>query len=334
VERELGGHGQASCWARSTHSQMKTARRDLTMATQNHTKATARSIRLALMHVTRATAFEQISRSLSRLFETALLVSALIATVCAPGAAQERKALFGPLIADPKQPHFFAAWLWIKSPIVTGAVSNVGLGEDVTLATGRGGRWEISVAAGVFSQFNMRTPSNDLINTDFTIGFPFAYRAGPGSLRFKVYHQSSHLGDEFILNTNPTRVNLSFEAVELLASREFGAVRAYGGGEYIVRHEPADLKPGLLHAGVELRQSRARIGRGRVIAAIDAKSSQERNWLVAWSGRLGWEFRVATQGTTVRRCSVQIDGYSGPAPYGQFYQADVKSIGVGIHLSL
>ncbi len=263
-----------------------------------------------------------------------LLGLVCVAMIAEPGGAQEVKRLFAPLIADPKQPHFFSTWLWVKSPIVSGTLANIGLGEDVALASGRNRRWEISVAAGVFSQFNMGTRSNDLINTDFTIGFPLAYRTGPASWRLKLYHQSSHLGDEFVLNTNPTRVNLSFEALELLASREFGAVRAYGGGEYIVRHEPADLKPGLLHAGLEVRPGSAQLRRGRLIAAIDAKSSQERKWRVGWSGRLGIEFRVPMQGTTVRRCSVQLQGYTGPAPYGQFYQENVRSLGVGIHLAL
>ncbi len=160
-------------------------------------------------------------RPLSMLRASGLLVLASIALVGSPSGAdaQEVKRLFAPLIADPKQPHFFATWLWVKSPMVTGTLANIGLGEDVAVASGRNRRWEISIAAGVFSQFNMGTRSNDLINTDFTIGFPFAYRTGPGSLRLKLYHQSSHLGDEFILNTNPTRVNLSFEALELLASR-------------------------------------------------------------------------------------------------------------------
>jgi uncharacterized protein DUF1207 len=251
-----------------------------------------------------------------------------------PVAAQEVTRIFTPLIADPKQPHFFATWLWIKSPIITGTLASVGLGEEIAVASGRNRRWEVSVAAGVFSQFNMGTRSNDLINTDFTIGFPLAYRASAGSLRLRLYHQSSHLGDEFILGTNPTRVNLSFEALELLASRVLGDVRVYGGGEYIVRHEPADLKPGLLHAGIEFRPSSPGSGSGRLIAAIDAKSSQEREWRVGWSGRVGIEFRVPMQGTTVRRFSLQLQGYTGPAPYGQFYQENVRSLGVGIHLAL
>lgn len=265
-----------------------------------------------------------------------LLALGCVAALSAVSQAQETHRLFAPLVADPKQPHFFAAWLWIKSPMLTGEVSSIGLGEDLVVASGTSGRWELGVAAGVFSQFNMRTRSNDLINTDFTVGVPFAYRLRAGSLRMKFYHQSSHLGDEFILATNPTRVNLSFEAIELLAAREFGGVRAYGGGEYIVRHEPADLKPALLHAGIEFREPAGATGSrgGRLILGIDAKSSQERAWRVGLSARLGWEVRARVGGATVRPFSVQLQGYTGPAPYGQFYQENVRSFGIGIHLAL
>lgn len=249
--------------------------------------------------------------------------------------------LFSPLVADPKQPHFFAAWLWITSPIVTGQVSSVGLGEDIVVIRGPRRRWEVSVAAGVFSQFNMETRSNDLINTDFVIGFPLAYRLGAVSTRARIYHQSSHLGDEFILNQNPTRVNLSFEAAELLVARDLGSFRVYGGGEYIFRHEPANLQPGLVHAGLEYRHAPRTmrvggLGEGRILAALDAKSTDERKWRVGWSGRVGIEFRAATDrgGAAARNLSVQLHAYSGPAPYGQFYQENVRSVGVGIHLSL
>ena len=246
--------------------------------------------------------------------------------------------LFHALVADPKQPHFFAAWLWTSSPLVTGQVASVGLGEDIGLVRGQGRRWQVSVAAGVFSQFAMETPSNDLINTDFVIGFPLTWRSGALSARARIYHQSSHLGDEFILETNPTRVNLSFEALELLGSWDLGGLRGYGGGEYIVRHEPDDLKPALLHAGLEYRHPRpvvrlGGLGDGRIVAALDAKWSQERKWQAGWSVRAGLEFQPAGTGR-VRRLSVQLHGYDGPAPYGQFYQENVRSGGIGLHFSL
>lgn len=270
----------------------------------------------------------------------ALGASTLRAQAATPAEPLPQGHIFRPLLADPKQPHFFAAWLWVTSPLVTSQVASVGFGEDIGLIRGRGGRWEVSVAGGVFSQFNMETKSNDLINTDFVIGLPFTYRLGPLAARARIYHQSSHLGDEFILNNNPTRVNLSFEALELLASRDFGGLRAYGGGEYLFRHDPADVKPGLLHAGVEYRPPRPAVqigglGGGRVIVALDAKSSQERKWQTGWSVRAGLEFLPASSSPEARRrLSVQLQGYRGPAPYGQFYLENVRSVGLGVHFSL
>jgi Protein of unknown function (DUF1207) len=270
----------------------------------------------------------------------AVLLVGLAVPIAPPLGAQDGGRTFAPLVADPKQPHFFAAWLWVTSPTVTGQVSSLGLGEDIGLIRGSKRRWEVSVAAGVFSQFNMGTRSNDLINTDFIIGFPLTYRRGAVSARARIYHQSSHLGDEFILNTNPTRVNLSFEAAELLVAHDLGSFRVYGGGEYVLRHEPADLRPGLLHAGLEYGHAKAvmrvsGLGDGRIVAALDAKSSEERKWRVGWSGRAGIEFRLAADGVgAARNLSLQLQTYSGPAPYGQFYQENVRSVGVGVHLAL
>lgn len=275
---------------------------------------------------------------------------ALFALQCASGsagvAAQDagrpeplpQGQVFRPLLADPKQPHFFAAWLWVTSPLVTGQVASIGLGEDVGLLRGRAQRWQVSVAAGVFSQFDMATPSNDLLNIDFLIGFPFTYRRGAHSLRVRLYHQSSHLGDEFVLGTNPERVNLSFEALELLLSHELGPVRVYGGGQHIFRREPAALGPGLLHGGIEYRAAGTLVrigglGNGGLLAALDLKSIEERRWRVAWSGRIGIEF-LPVGPDTPRRLSVQLQAYAGPVPYGQFYQDDARSVGLGLHFSL
>src|SRR2546430_5600902 len=46
--------------------------------------------------------------------------------------------------------------------------------------------------------------------------------------------------------------------------------RAYGGGEYLIRHEPSDLKPGLLHAGLECRLPTRVVRFGR----LDRKSTR------------------------------------------------------------
>ena len=67
--------------------------------------------------------------------------------------------------------------------------------------------------------------------------------------------------------------------------------------------------------------------------ALDIKSTQERKWRVGWSGRIGVAFRLDT-GDASRLVSLQLQGYTGPAPYGQFYQENVRSVGVGVHFDL
>jgi uncharacterized protein DUF1207 len=244
--------------------------------------------------------------------------------------------VFPPLRADPKQPGFFAAYLWANAVQRDTRIASVGMGEDIGLVRDSAGRWQLSVSAGVFSQFDMHTPSYDLLNTDFVVGIPFAWRSGPLALRARLYHQSSHLGDEYLLNSGATRVNFSYESLEVLASRQLGAVRLYGGGEQLLRRDPPDFRPVVLHAGFEAVRDRPQrlgsLGRGSPFLALDAKSSEERRWRVGWGLRTGVEFATTAPGG--RRWTVALYAYRGPSPYGQFYETDVRALGIGVGFGL
>ncbi len=181
--------------------------------------------------------------------------------------------LFRPLIADPKQPQFFVSVNRFRSLGVRYTMASVGFGETFGLYRFFGNRegngLQLSVEGALFAQFNLNTPSYDLINADYTIGIPVTYRHGNDSLRFRIYHQSSHLGDEFLQSVNPPeRVNLSYEAVELIYSREWLGWRVYGGGEYLIHKEPADLKPMSAHWGLEYRDSTPLVWSGRPIVGV------------------------------------------------------------------
>jgi hypothetical protein len=148
-----------------------------------------------------------------------------------------------------------------------------------------------------------------------------------------VYHQSSHLGDEYLLSREPERINLSFESLELVLSQEVGPVRVYGGGESFFRRRPLDLADRLAHAGVEVRP--ARFGAGRLLAALDVKAVDEEEWNIGWSVRAGVEIaRVPAEGRASRVLSLLGHYYDGPAPYGQFYREAIRFYGVGLHFSL
>ncbi len=114
----------------------------------------------------------------------------------------------------------------------------------------------------------------------------------------------------------------------------------YGGGEYVFQHKPADLKPLLLHSGLEYHQAGpllrlGRLGEGRFVAGLDGKSFQDREWQTAWSLMSGLEFSVptATDGSGWR-WSVLVQAYSGPAAFGQFYRQNASSVGVGLAFTL
>ena len=111
--------------------------------------------------------------------------------------------------------------------------------------------------AAVFPIFDLDADSFDLINADYWVGGAAECRRGPLAALFRVFHQSSHLGDEFLLRApqnQRNRVNLSYEAAGLLLSREFfeRALRLYAGAEYIFHRDPRRLKPWTLQYGAEV----------------------------------------------------------------------------------
>jgi hypothetical protein len=268
----------------------------------------------------------------------------LIVLAAAPAATQTPPprppsgALFQPLLADPKEPQFFAAYLWERSPRLAPRLGSVGFGQTIGVVNGR--TWQLAIAAAVFSQFNLARPTADLMNTDYRVGLPVTFRHAGLTTRVQLYHQSSHLGDEYMAYAHAQRIDLTFEAAELLVSQQLAAWRVYGGGDYVFTRSPDDLKPGVLHGGVEYRQPGVlvhfgRVATGRVVAALDAKSFQDRGWDVGWSAITGLELGDApTRGESGWRWSLLLRAYSGPAPYGEFFRDRVASLGVSLGLAL
>jgi hypothetical protein len=251
--------------------------------------------------------------------------------------------LFRPLLADPKQPQFFVSLRSfhtslkpIDSSVQTFTMASVGYGENFGLAkwsgTEEGDGLQLSLDGALFAQFNMDAPSHDLINADYQVGIPLTYRRGLFSARLRVYHQSSHLGDEFLLRYRPDRVNLSYESVQALGAMNFGKWRVYAGGEYFFDRDPGTLRPAGAQAGIEYRgQTRRFMGPGSFVAGLDLKSYQENAWGTSGSLKAGYEFGLPDPGR--RHLKIMLEGYKGFAPYGQFYQERVSYFGVGIYFN-
>ena len=251
--------------------------------------------------------------------------------------------LFQPLRADPKEPRFFVSALKVSSDVQDTTIAAVGFGENfgiVRHGSNPNKGWQIGISAAVFAQFDLESESSDLMNADYVIGVPVTWRHNDWSGRVRVYHQSSHLGDEFLLRVQPERVNLSYESIEVLVAHNFGGIRAYGGGEYLFHREPSDLAEGLVHAGLDWRNNEttfsfAHLGAARWVAGLDVKHWQQNDWAIQVSAKAGLEFAPLNNiNSSKRNWSVLMELYDGASPYGQFYQDDLRYWGVSIQLGL
>jgi len=246
------------------------------------------------------------------------------------------KPLFQPLLADPRWPHFSASYQryldndQLKNVVATSFGESFGIYRF-------GGPWnstmEFGVQAGVFSIFDLDSQSFDLINADYLVGFPIALKKGNFTNMFRIFHQSSHLGDEYLLRGEADkRINLSYESVDNLFSYYLPAgFRIYAGGGYLFRKDPSDLDPWSTQAGLEFRSPKTWLGGAlRPVAGVDVQNRQETDWDTDVSARTGVQFE--NPDFLSRKLLLLLEYYSGKSPNGQFYENSIEFIGIGVHL--
>jgi len=242
--------------------------------------------------------------------------------------------LFKPLLADPKEPRFYISYLMVKFGSENNKSVVGGYGEIFGLYRSGDGtagyHWQANFSGSIHAQFDLDSSTVDLVNTDYTFGFPFSIRKGAASYRIVVYHQSSHLGDEFLLKNNIERVEFSYEALELIGSYEWTSWRVYYGGEYLFHQGPTSLEPLALQMGVEYYDPAGSPGRSRLVGGLDVKSDQTHDWVLNSSAKAGLQFdSTESNGRYVRLLAV---GYTGFVPYGQFYNNRISFAGVEVSL--
>lgn len=245
--------------------------------------------------------------------------------------------LFAPLIADPRQPVNSAA-IRVGDKVIGDIVAAVSLGDDFPIF-----RWldvfrwhgdlQIGIEAGIWSVFNYKNIPHrkkhetcELVNTDFLVGIPVTYASGPWSFRTRVYHISSHLGDEYLCNHHGSckhRKNPSMEALDFFTSYQFSShLRLYFGPGWVFHSDPTfHIDPFYIEYGLELRILGTRFVYSRIYGtwffAVDVQNWQQRNWDFDFTAKLGYEISKL-QGIG-RKMRIYIDYHHGFSYEGQFF---------------
>ncbi|MCC7203544.1 MAG: DUF1207 domain-containing protein [Phycisphaeraceae bacterium] len=241
--------------------------------------------------------------------------------------------LYQPMLADPRWPHFSASYNYYTQAPHGQSVGAVSFGETFAFWHNDapfGGRWSPVIQAGVFAIFDLSAPSLDLVNSDYFVALGSSHRWDDFSALLRIYHQSSHIGDEFLIRNGVTRVNLTYEVIDLKLSYDLtDQWRVYGGGGWLFDQEPEDLKAWLTQMGVEYRGPAIFFdGLGRPVAAVDVQMAQEHDWEPGVSVRTGVQIESPR---STRKILLLIEYYHGHSPNGQFYPAIVEYLGFGVH---
>jgi hypothetical protein len=246
--------------------------------------------------------------------------------------------LFQPPLADLREPRTTISYLNYASrkeaddhdgPNDAGSVSLGDTFPIANIARSDGSTLQFGIEAGIFSLFDLNGESNDLVNADYLGGFNLTYQDARWSVRGRFFHQSSHLGDEFLLN-NPDieRLNLSYEEANFLLSYHWNWLRLYGGGGAIFRSEP-DLDPFSGQFGIELRAADAIEGLDLIFAA-DFQAREELDYNINESYLAG----VGLNKYNDRELRLMGGYYSGYSPNGQFFGDEVEFWSLGLYYDL
>jgi hypothetical protein len=262
-------------------------------------------------------------------------IAAATCAVPREGTFFPRGRLFDPLFGDPRWPHFSARYLYYHDNPEFDSMGAVSFGGSFPFYRGPvafGGEWDIGIDGSVFSIFDLGSKSYDLINTDFWVAFPtLGYRLRDFSGLIRLFHKSSHLGDEYLLRDDVERQNVSYEGVDLLLSYDLPlSFRVYGGGGTLFNQSPSDLDPYYFQAGLQFESPwgfwNARV---RPVGALDFKSYEETDWHADVSLRIGLQFGSPRIYPSVYQLMAEY--YNGYSPNGQFYKRKIEYVGIGLH---
>ncbi|MCX6990076.1 MAG: DUF1207 domain-containing protein [Chlamydiae bacterium] len=249
----------------------------------------------------------------------------------------QSSVVFQPLVADPREPTYSAAYRY-GDKVIGKQVAAVALGDDFPMFRWRDifrwhGDMQIGIQGSVWTVFNYwhipNKPHNEsceLVNADYFLGIPLTYGFDKWSFRMRLYHISSHLGDEFIVN-HPEylykRKNPSYEAIDFITSYQFsGHLRAYGGPGIILHSDQSfPMDTFYVKYGAELRVLGKKLYYHRLYGtpflALHFENWQVRDWNLDLFIKMGYELSKL-QGIG-RKMRLFIDYHHGYSYEGQFF---------------
>ena len=242
-------------------------------------------------------------------------------------------------LAGPKEPRFGTVWYddttpppyattghegWLWDSTLGGRASIARYGSDPVLHP-QG--FEVQIEGAAFVRLDPQD-ERDLRSADYRFGVPFVYGVGRWQTKLAYYHNSAHLGDEFMLK-HPTfpRINYVRDCIVWGNSYYlYDWMRLYGEAGWAF-FTAGGAKPWEFQGGVELIQARPTGGQGAPFLAVNGFSRQELDWGGNVCVQTGWAWRGRRSEKLYR---IGLEYLYGSDPQFQFAFANQNRYGAGM----
>ncbi len=211
--------------------------------------------------------------------------------------------------------------------------AEVALGENFPLFLLRGGRHPVSLGFGpqVYARFSLRDSQTALISHDWVVGVNATGDFAPWDATIQLYHESSHLGDEYGDRFSTERIDWSREVVSLWAGYTLGPWRLAGNFSYAILDQLGLPRSAAAVALDFTSGGRDRLAHRRVTptAGIYVAADAATAWRVSTSARVGLSL---FQGG--RQVGLALIGHDGLSTQRQFYRNPSRYLGLELRFDL
>ncbi|MEO8088776.1 MAG: DUF1207 domain-containing protein [Gemmatimonadales bacterium] len=207
------------------------------------------------------------------------------------------------------------------------------LGENFPLVALRRGPRPIVVGLGsqAYGRFSLEDSKSALISLDFVAQLNTTALLGPWALTLQLYHESSHLGDEYADRFAVGRLDWSREVLAGWASYSAGDWRFTGGSSYALYDGLGLPRPGAAF-GIDFH-GHGLGGRRRAVEPVIGfytEATAATNWRLSQSAKVG--LTLARQAGP--RLGVAFVAHDGLSTQRQFYRTESRYIGLELRVDL
>lgn len=195
------------------------------------------------------------------------------------------------------------------------------------------GNLYFGVEACVWAIFEGRASSLSLINADYYVALPLTYINDNFYAKLSFYHESSHLGDEFLLeHPQIVRENPSMEVAELYLAYEYDGLTPFFGYSRVLRcDEDFKVKRNSIFYGFNYYPEFLMVNWCNIQAvpfvATYFRNSENNNWNFDNYAAIGYEWKKS-YGHKIR---LYLEAHDGFSPEGQFVKERTQYLAIKLY---